>query len=62
MKTKKREIGLGLALLGHDVVIFISNNIAAVVRAVQKSVKHFILSCTSAKHQQRLRVEVFQIP
>ena len=24
--------------------------------------EHFILSCTSAKHQQRFRVDVFQIP
>ena len=24
--------------------------------------EHFILSCTSAKHQQRFRADVFQIP
>ena len=24
--------------------------------------EHFIISCTSAKHQQRLRADVFQIP
>ncbi len=36
----------GLALLGQDVVIFISSNMAAVVRAGQTSVGICRLSCT----------------
>ena len=40
----------GLALLGHDVVIFIFSNMAAFVRAGQTSVN----ICSYLVHQQRI--------
>ena len=36
----------GLAILGQDVLIFISSNMATVVRAGQTSVGFWLLSCT----------------
>jgi hypothetical protein len=50
-KAKKGEhITWGLALLGQDIVIFIINNMAAVVRAGQTSVN----ICSYLVHQQRI--------
>ncbi len=60
---KEQHTTLGLALLGHDVVIFNCSNMAAVVRAWPNSIWLFVvIFIISFSIGLQFRADVFQIP